>query len=209
MNTKSRDKKIRNQPDNWRDPARDRASHLKLHKHKGPKRSKRPKTPRRGNKAVAIYEPKDYEERHYTDAEKFGIMQAALSTSVEQAAKKYECSSFSIYRWFKEVGGIREVKEYVASRASIGLFKAIDLFVEDLDRRLEEASDEEYFETFRKLLTIARDAGLTVDGGRSGETPGEAQAGRITLNFGSSPPGSEPDENGKPKEEKHVSVFDE
>lgn len=205
--TKRRDRKLRENKGDYVDPARYRgAKKNKLFK----KAKTIPKTKRSKKEPftnLQVYRPEEGESKTYTSQEKFGIMQVALATSVEEAATEFHCSTISIYKWFKEVGGIREIREYVSSKAGITLYKAITTFLEDLDRRLEEASEEEYFETFRKLLSVMRESGLSVNQGESDGNPGHPQGTGITLNF--NPPGSNPEGNDAPEGNPRVSVFDE
>lgn len=202
--TKRRDKKLRENQGEYVDPARYRgAKKNKLFRKIKPSKLRKKEPPT----DMQVYRPEEGESRTYTSQEKFGIMQVALATSVEEAATEFSCSTISIYKWFKEVGGIREIREYVSSKAGITLYKAITSFLEDLDRRLEEASEEEYFETFRKLLSVMRESGLSVNSGESERGPVHPQGTGITLNF--NPPGSDSQGNDSKEDKDRISVFDE
>ena len=211
---------------NYKDPARNLGTSMKS-KRKRTNRLARDKAAK--TKTPAIYEPEDNPIAVMRSrSERMAVMFFALQTSVELAAEEYGVHKDSIYRWFKEEGGLAEVRAYIAARVETSLHHTIDLFLQDLPRRLETLDDETYFDTFQALLNSAEKAGLFRDRGvgrggkrvtgESGDSPEEPDGSGIHFHI-TAPPASDsssaptptptPDSSPPKAEDKNPSVFDE
>ena len=175
--TKRRDKAIReaSKKGTYVDPARHlgtskkavkkKARRLKADKARQVSNRKSPtKEEMEAQPGTEIYVPEDNPVAAIKSrAERMGIMFFALQTSIEQAAEEYAVAKDTIYRWFKEEGGLAEVRAFLASKVEASLHSTIDMFLKDMPRRLKGLDDEEYFDTFRTLLASAEKAGLFRD----------------------------------------------
>lgn len=208
--TKDRDAAIRkkHRKGSYRDPARDRGT-SKQAKRKA-RRDKIKKDVRQVPTTSLVTEDDDYvpSDTRYQPHERMGIMFHALQTSIEEACEVSGVTHQTLYKWFREEGGVTEIKAYVQSKAEVSLHKMLDTFLGDLPRRLQDLDNEEYFETFRSMLSSAEKAGLFRNpasdvgkrgGGRSGESP-EGTEGQGGIHFHITPPASS-QETASPKDQ--------
>lgn len=220
--TRRKDRQIRESGDDYVDPARYRgkAGHVskRLLSKNGKKSGKTSKRNRKKNledraKRSGVEIDSTALEPTYTDDEKFALMYLCIRSSVKTVSQQEQIPENTLYGWFRQVGGIDSVRSFVASRAEVSFYDLIDSTAQEIRHRLKDASDEELFETFRTLVSAADKAGLSAPerrGRGAGESDGvltHGEANRITLNFGSSPPGTA--SQGKDEDEEKVSVFDE
>ena len=161
-----RDAKLRDMPDGYVDPARGRK------KHKTVRRVKQERKARERAKLAPLTEE---EEREFEPRDPLlpphqrqGIMFLALQKSVAVAAQECEVSEGTIYKWFKEEGGIEAIRGYVVSKAEVSFYKMLDATAQRLLDTIKDATPEELQERFLKMLETADRAGLSVAGGRKG-----------------------------------------
>ncbi len=97
---------------------------------------------------------KPHDEKSYSSAERMGIMMLAVQEGVPHTAEKFKMPERTIYSWFREEGGIAEVRAYVESKASASFMRAIDAACNEVVKRLANATDEQVMVTFRKMLEV-------------------------------------------------------
>src|SRR3990167_2432721 len=97
---------------------------------------------------------------------RLGLMFMALQSSVARVAKQYGIPSETLYSWFREEGGIQEIREYVASSAGVAFQRLVQLTCDELALRLKDSSSEELFSSFRKMLEVGERTGLVKAGSR-------------------------------------------
>ena len=118
--------------------------------------------------------------------ERLGIMFIAVANGVTAAAKQFDISTRLIYGWFREEGGFTEIAGYVEAAAKVGFNKVTVLLYEEIQIRMKDASDEELFESYRKLMPIQQGDGLTNrqrrERGESDGSPVPPQGG-VHLHF--------------------------
>ena len=121
--------------------------------------------------------------------ERLGIMFIAVSNGVSAASKQFDVPRQTIYHWFREEGGFEEINAYVESAARVGFNKLQTTLYEEIERRMQDASDEELFESFRKLMpgNAPQEAPLTKrqrrERGESDGSPVPTQVPGVTLVF--------------------------
>ncbi len=230
--TDKRDRAIRSQPGNYVDPARYRGRSG----HKKKKRllsSSSVETPKLSGRLSPRNRKKNLQARAarsgvrevdtslaptYTDDEKFALMYLCIRSNVKTVSQQEQIPENTLYGWFRQVGGIDRVREFVASKAEVSFYNLIDETAQEIRHRLKEASNEELFETFREMLSVADKAGIASPerskkgGGESGGVPGGASIQLIfpgekpALTQGDPPPPKAGDEDAV---EGEFSVFDE
>lgn len=121
---------------------------------------------------------------------RLGIMFMALQEGVTPIAKRFEIPESTLYTWFREEGGIQEIREYVAETASVALQRLVQVTCDELQSRMLDAPTPELFETFRKMLEVGETSGLvrrrrggsgSGSGSESGERPSPTPG--IVLQF--------------------------
>ena len=214
--TRRQDKKIREAPDGYVDPARYRGKdgHKRKKKMSGklsPGRRKERLAERAASSPV-VYDPETAQPT-YSEEEKFALMYLCIQSSVKVVSLNEQIPERTLYAWMRQVGGIEKIRSFVASQAEVSFYNLINETAQEIRLRLNDASSEELFETFRKMMDVADRAGIAAPervsgrGREAGGDPGHPQGNvpGITLNFN-----SPPDKDDKPKdEEDKVSVFDE
>jgi hypothetical protein len=91
---------------------------------------------------------------------RLGIMLVAIQDGVPSTAEQFDIPERTIYGWFAQEGGLTAVREYAQAAASNSFTKLIQKACDELYSRMEEASDDELFASFRKMLDTAEEAGL-------------------------------------------------
>lgn len=180
-----RDKAIRDSP-SYKDPVRKQRKR-KRHVDSGSGRISR----KERTSDLAASSPTATFPRH----ERMAIMLDAVGIGVPAAAKKYEMSSTTLYGWFREEGGLTEVREYVESRMEVSFHESLEAAFEELKLRMAGATDAQLFATLRKKLQTEAGAGGSRGRGKSGESgnPSEgAQVPGVSLIF-NTPPASLPE----------------
>lgn len=149
-----RDAAIRDRPEGYVDPARYRA---RKHRPKVTKIKKHIIPPfQQPSDATAVVESEPY-PRHM----RLGIMLVAIQDGVPSTAQQFDIPERTIYGWFAQEGGLTAVREYAQSAAENSFTKLIQKACDELYSRMEDASDDELFASFRKMLDTAEGAGLT------------------------------------------------
>lgn len=200
-----RDAALRAQPEGYVDPARRRKPSRDVRT-----ASRITRAARRARLAPLVQPPESRGEgekgltvvpRH----ERLGIMFLALQHGVTAVSEQFNIPESTLYMWFREEGGIQEVREYVASRASVAFQRVIQAACDELSARMHDAPNDELFASFRKMIEV----GDTVrprgrKGGGESERSPEGTPSPITLQFIGSPalpegsPRSESQGNAKP-----------
>ena len=217
--TEKQDKKLRAEGDDYVDPARYRGKggHVKKKKRSGrlspgsrkrALRDRAERNPAADTSDIALT---------YTDDEKFAIMYLCIRSTVKTVSLQEGIPDTTLYGWFRQVGGIDKVREFVASKAEASFYSLIDETAQEIRLRLSKAPNDELFETFRSMIDMASKTGMGRRGsGESGDSPAGAHP-PIQMIFQGQPPALEVSSSPKAEDKQDdkevdgevVNVFDE
>ena len=209
--TEKQDKKLRAEGDDYVDPARYRGKggHVKKKKRSGrlspgsrkrALRDRAERNPAADTSDIALT---------YTDDEKFAIMYLCIRSTVKTVSLQEGIPDTTLYGWFRQVGGIDKVREFVASKAEASFYSLIDETAQEIRLRLSKAPNDELFETFRSMIDMASKTGMGRQrGGESGDSPGGAHP-PIQMIFQGQPPALDVSSSSSPPKAKDKQDDDE
>lgn len=185
-----RDQQLRDMPDGYVDPARrHRSSRPRPRAEPRHDPSVPPATAKRKARLAMAFTPSAPDERAVTIPRhaRLGIMFMALQSSIPQAAKLFKVPESTLYAWFREEGGIQEVREYVAEKANVSFQRLVQVMCDELSSRMEGAPNDELFASFRKMVEAGEGMIKKRKRAESESGPEGAPAPSVVLQF-SSPP---------------------